>query len=529
MAENQSIRRILVEQLSRIEGRQATVALAQRALFDLNPEIREMAVNALRDRTSRDYLPTLLAGFHYPWAPVADHAAEALVALECREAVPRIIAMIDRPAPGMAYSREANKGSYVHEVVRINHMRNCVMCHAPSFSSSDKVRGFVPDPTKPVPPSFTRAYYTPKQQGIFVRADVTYLQQDFSVPQPVANHGQWPSSQRYDYMVRERVARPNEVAKAREAAAKGPSEQHKSMFFALRELTGADPGPSAEDWKRLLLQRDRTRKLHGNLRPAQGMAVDMVGNIYYSDAGDNAVYKVDASGQVTRFLETADNCGSIMFDPLGRLIACQPSKGRIVRIDLASKAVTVLADNYKGKRFTSPDGLVVDRHGGVYFTDLNIAALKAPVYYLSSQGTLTRILDNASWARGIRLAPDEKTLYLLSYATPDLWAYPLEGAGLVGKGKVLCKLQQKHTMPAKGGTSMAADTDGNLYLTHPTLSAIQVVTAEGTTLALIPLPEAPTHCCFGGSDMKTLYVRTLHGLYGIKVETAGHRLTAKQR
>ena len=50
---------------------------------------------------------------------------------------------------------------------------------------------------------FSSVYYS-RGKGDFVRADVTYLKQDFSVQLPVANPGQWPAEQRYDFVVRER-------------------------------------------------------------------------------------------------------------------------------------------------------------------------------------------------------------------------------------------------------------------------------------------------------------------------------------
>ena len=99
MAENKPIRRLLVEVLSLISGREAGAALAQRAMFDLSAEVRQAAVQALKDRPFEEFRPILLHGLRYPWAPVNDHAAEALVALNSKEVVPDLINLLDQPDP----------------------------------------------------------------------------------------------------------------------------------------------------------------------------------------------------------------------------------------------------------------------------------------------------------------------------------------------------------------------------------------------------------------------------------------------
>src|SRR5262249_4055473 len=126
----------------------ASAALAQRAMVDLSPEVREEAVKALMKRPAEDVRDLLVAGLRYPWAPVADHAAEALVALGDKEAVPLLIQMLKEPDPRAPFfvSEGEARTPVVHEVVRINHLKNCVLCHSPSFAQTDLVRGAIPVP-----------------------------------------------------------------------------------------------------------------------------------------------------------------------------------------------------------------------------------------------------------------------------------------------------------------------------------------------------------------------------------------------
>jgi HEAT repeat protein len=106
------VRAVLLDQLTRIDGHRATAALARLALYDPRAEIRRGAVRALAARPQRDYRAILLGGFAHPWPAVADHAAEALVNLGAREAVPALVGLLDAPDPWAPYRKGGGKGPY---------------------------------------------------------------------------------------------------------------------------------------------------------------------------------------------------------------------------------------------------------------------------------------------------------------------------------------------------------------------------------------------------------------------------------
>jgi hypothetical protein len=139
-------------------------------------------------------------------------------------------------------------------LVRVNHARNCMLCHAQSVARSDGVRVAAPNPTRRLPAEFSLAGYEGGGRGgssqppgpppVFVRPDITYLQQEFSWVLPTANPGPWPTLQRYDFLIRTRPA------SAEEAAPTGvESPQKKAVVRALRALTGQDFGDKAADWR----------------------------------------------------------------------------------------------------------------------------------------------------------------------------------------------------------------------------------------------------------------------------------------
>jgi hypothetical protein len=239
------VRQKIVRVLALNKGKSASAILARWAVFDLHSEIREAAVEALKGRPREEYRSVLLDALRYPWAPVADHAAEALVALCDREAAGELARLLDQPDP-LAPVQNKEKKWVVPELVRVNHFGNCALCHAPSLAREDPVRGLVPDRSQPIP----EVYYESKS-GIFVRADVTYLKQDFSLMERVEEPKEWPRMQRFDYLVRQRELSEDEVSRlpAKDpAAGRTTYPQRDAVRWALCRLTGEDLGSRSEDW-----------------------------------------------------------------------------------------------------------------------------------------------------------------------------------------------------------------------------------------------------------------------------------------
>jgi hypothetical protein len=226
MAENVPSRLLLVDLLAEIRDHSATVALAERALFDLSPEVRQAALEKLEARPRDEYRSLLMAGFRYPWAPASDHAAEALVAVHDYDAIPQLRGLVSERDPNLPMEDRTRTNYVVREMVRINHLGNCMLCHAPSLHPQDLVRGVVPIPGRA--PSMG---YAGGAQDIFVRADVTYLKQDFSVPQPVEKPGLGPANQRYDYLVRTRAALADDFKR------KPSAERMEAIRYALNRLS----------------------------------------------------------------------------------------------------------------------------------------------------------------------------------------------------------------------------------------------------------------------------------------------------
>jgi hypothetical protein len=249
----------LVNYLSGIAHVEATKALARLAIFSVEEEVRQAAVESLKVRRERDYTDILVQGMRYPWPAVARQSADALIKLERTDLVPQLVALLDEPDPRAPVMKETEGKSVpvIKELVRVNHHRSCLLCHAPGNAGgvgSDTLTAAVPLPGEPLPrPS---EGYDNSSPDLLVRIDVTYLRQDFSVRQAVADASPWPEMQRFDFLVRTRELTAEEADRYREQFAKQepgrPSPYQRAALVALRELTGKDTEPTAEGWRKLL-------------------------------------------------------------------------------------------------------------------------------------------------------------------------------------------------------------------------------------------------------------------------------------
>ncbi|HBE67529.1 MAG TPA: gluconolactonase [Planctomycetaceae bacterium] len=265
--------------------------------------------------------------------------------------------------------------------------------------------------------------------------------------------------------------------------------------------------------------------IQGEFQFTEGPAWTPDGSLYFTDIPAEKIMRLGPGGQIKTFLEPSLHANGLMYGGKGRLLACQMD-GRLVAIDLKTKKTKVLTDSFEDTRYNACNDLVIDRQGGIYFTDPRYRAPepwpqgKEAFYYLSADGKLTRLGDDLTAPNGIALSPDEKTLYVIPSMSSKMMAYPVQSPGQIGDGHVLFELKQPEGKRDTGGDGLAIDSQGNLYIT--TALGVQVVSPDGKLLGIIRCPEHPANCGFGGEDLKTLFITARTGLYQVRVPVAGH-------
>lgn len=242
-----------------------------------------------------------------------------------------------------------------------------------------------------------------------------------------------------------------------------------------------------------------------------------------------------ATNAVTTVYTNSGGTNGLVFDPQGRLYACEQQRHAIARYDTSGRR-TVLVDRFEGRRLNSPNDLALDAQGGVWFTDpryggdhsdreldhCSVFRLAPPT---SDDGawTIRRLTFDTTRPNGLLLSADERTLYVAQSdydagSVRQLRAYPVQADGSLGPATVLHDFGE-----ARGIDGMCWDTDGNIVATcgwelSGPGSRVAVFAPDGTVLEEHPVPAGrPTNCTFGGAALRDLYVTTIGGhLYRVQ-------------
>jgi len=230
----------------------------------------------------------------------------------------------------------------------------------------------------------------------------------------------------------------------------------------------------------------------------------------------------------------------------GNLIVCDMMGHKVVEMTTKGQVVKVIADKYDGKSIDGPNDIITDAKGGIYFTDPQFTAEAVKfqpgraVYYVSPDGgKITRIVEPNEFAmpNGILLSPDGKTLYINNCYDDEswypvksekknyIWAYDVKEDGTIANGRQFAKLFLiENVLDRKGKSSssdgMAIDKMGNIYV--GTYYGVQIFNSKGEFVGMINLPHFPVSLCFGGDDMKTLYIVSYQWVYKVRTNMEGY-------
>ena len=224
----------------------------------------------------------------------------------------------------------------------------------------------------------------------------------------------------------------------------------------------------------------------------------------------------------------------LTFDSKGRLVSCEHGDRRVSALEQGYGKRT-LVDSYMGKRLNSPNDVIFDSQGNMYFTDPPYGLPKqgdgdptreldfCGVFRLSHDGKLSLLTKEMTKPNGIALSPDEKTLYVAqSDPAKAIWmAFPMNGDGTIGKGRVFADVT---TMVGKFPglpDGMKIDHNGNLFATGP--GGVHIFAPDGKRLGRIETGEATANCAWG-DDGSTLYITADMYICRVKTRTKGARL-----
>jgi len=232
---------------------------------------------------------------------------------------------------------------------------------------------------------------------------------------------------------------------------------------------------------------------------ADGIIASSDGGLLFAQEQPNRISKLDHNDKVATFRENTHGTGALSIDAKGRLLAVQrtctdpgrqgPPCTEATAVAVLASENKMLADNFEGKSLGRLNDLIADKKGGVYFNGTG-------TYYVNRDGKVSSIGENIR-TNGITLSRDEKTLYVTNGGT--LVAFDIAADGSVKNQHDFAKLEA-----GGNGDGMAIDAEGRLYVTSE--PGVQVLSADGKYLGLIPTPRSVISVAFSGKDKKTLYV-----------------------
>lgn len=258
------------------------------------------------------------------------------------------------------------------------------------------------------------------------------------------------------------------------------------------------------------------------------------GSLLLTEQDANKIIKMDKDGKFSTYAENTNRTVGLAYDPKGRLIGTAQGGQVIVFTPVRS----VLADTFGGQTLSRPNDLVIDKKGGVYFTDpipANVAPGQKPppagrkpaVFYIRPTGQLIMGSDEFERPNGIILSPDEKILYVTN--GEYLIAFDVQPDGSIRNRRTFVTLvglgRNADGTLVGAADGLVIDAAGRVYAA--TGPGVQVFSPQGQYLGTIPIPRPPQNLTFGGPDKKTLYVVGRGAVYKIAMRAQGFKGRAR--
>jgi len=272
------------------------------------------------------------------------------------------------------------------------------------------------------------------------------------------------------------------------------------------------------------------------------------GFLIFSDIPGDVINKLEPDGTISVFLghiftgtdpstaPTGPNNATVplvgsngtTLDRQGRVVFCAYGNHTVERLEKDGTR-TVLADRFEGKRFNTPNDLVVKSDGSIYFTDTQADRVHADNdprqglpftgVYLIKDGKVQSLAKDLVSPNGLAFAPGEKYLYVNESQKKRITRFDVQTDDTIANPHVFIDMTSD---PAPGvPDGMKVDKKGNVYCTGP--GGLWIMSPDGKHIGTILTPLRLTNLTFGGADGKTLYITSFAALYRIQLKAEGLR------
>jgi len=255
------------------------------------------------------------------------------------------------------------------------------------------------------------------------------------------------------------------------------------------------------------------------------------GSLLFSDIPANRIYRWKEGEETTVFREPSGKSNGLAWDLDGSLLACEHA-GRRVSRTLAGGTVVPAVTHYQGRRLNSPNDLVVQSDGTLYFTDPpygltaefgEIADQEQPLnglYLLRPEESEPILLaDDFERPNGLAFSPNEHQLYVADTPRYHVRVFDVAADGTLANSRIAAQFREDQGVGRPDG--MKVDVDGNLYTTGP--GGVWVMAPDFTILGHLRTPEKAANLGWGDADWKSLFITASTSVYRLRTAVAGLR------
>ncbi|WP_411272991.1 SMP-30/gluconolactonase/LRE family protein [Daejeonella sp.] len=232
----------------------------------------------------------------------------------------------------------------------------------------------------------------------------------------------------------------------------------------------------------------------------EGPAVSSSGTVYAVNFGKpGTIGQVTPGGEASLFVSLPPGSigNGIRFNSKGEMLIADYTKHNILKVDMATRAVSVFAHNPK---MSQPNDIAIDSKDRLYASDPNWKASTGRIWSIDTNGWF-KLLDTMGTANGIEVSPDDKFLYVNESVQRKVWVYNLSLDGTISNKRLF------HEFPDFGMDGMRCDMDGNLYISRHGKGTVAKLSPTGKLIKEITLiGKLPSNVAFGGADGRTMYV-----------------------
>ena len=276
-------------------------------------------------------------------------------------------------------------------------------------------------------------------------------------------------------------------------------------------------GGETDDTQRVVAPGAELVIVAEGFRYTEGPAWSRGGRLYFTDKSSSRILTWSPEDGLSDFRVDPGGANGLIFTDAGDLIVCESDARRVISI-APDGTETVLADSYNGKKLNSPNDAWVDAKGGIYFSDHSMRSKDVleqvgdHIYYnIPDRSKILRVTHDLEYPNGMITNPDGDRLYVTDSGANKTYVYTINSDGT---------LKDKRVFASEGYDGLAMDVFGNVYIT-PQSNYISVYDPAGKRIDEITTPSRPANICFGGNDMRTLYITAGSTVYSIRMRVKG--------